>query len=82
MWTLINLLFKNVGIQEQLAYTRVSGRFVFISNCLQVPKRYCKTNTELYMASPTQHSIIADENSYVYKSYILCDNKTVIILSF
>jgi hypothetical protein len=75
------LLFKNVGIQE-LAYTRVRGSLVFISNWLQVPKRYCKTNTELYMASPTQHAIIADENSYVYKSYILCNNKTVIILSY
>lgn len=51
MWTLKNLLFKNVGIQEHLAYTRVRGSLVFISNWLQVPKRYCKTNTELYMAS-------------------------------
>jgi hypothetical protein len=73
------LLFKNVDIQEQLAYTRVRGSLVFICNWLQVPERYCKTK---YMALPAQHAITADENSYVYKSYILCNNKTIIILSF
>jgi hypothetical protein len=82
MWTLKNLLFKNVHIQEQLAYIRVRGSLVFISNWLQVPKRYCKTSTELYMASPTEHAIAGDENIYVYKSYILCNSKTVIIQSF
>jgi hypothetical protein len=30
-----------VGIQE-LAYTRVRGRLVFISYWLQVPKGYCR----------------------------------------
>jgi len=34
------------------------------------------------MASRTQHAIIADENIYVYKSYMLCNKKSVIILSF
>lgn len=58
------------------------GKLSFYFSMVVSNKRCCKTNMDLYMASPTPYAIITDENSYMEKSYILHNIKTVITHTF